>query len=76
MSFENKNVEKQAQESLEELKNLSQDQLMEKLLHEVAKQKKNGSFNYDGLLHTIEGMKEYLPQTTYRNILNLLEQIK
>lgn len=59
-----------------ELQNLSNEELMQRLLKEVATQKEKGMFDYNGLRKTIENMKNYLPESLYRNLLNTLESIK
>lgn len=58
------------------LKDLSQEELMQKLVNEISKQKANGTFNYDGILNAIERMKIYLPKQAYDNIINILEKLK
>ncbi len=58
------------------LKNCSPDELMHKLAKEVSEQKANGTFDYDGLINSIEKIKIYLPTQTYENMLRIIENLK
>ena len=58
------------------LKNCSPDELMSKLAKEVEEQKTNGTFDYDGLINSIEKIKIYLPTQTYENMLRIIENLK
>ena len=59
-----------------ELKDASEEELFAKLSQEVLSQKKNGTFDYQGLVLAIEKMKEFLPEQTYKNMLKIVEMIK
>ena len=59
-----------------ELKDASQQELFEKLSQEVLSQKKNGTFDYKALVSAIEKMKDFLPEQTYKNMLQVLEKLK
>lgn len=59
-----------------ELKDASQQELFEKLSQEVLSQKKNGTFDYKALVSAIEKMKDFLPEQTYKNMLQVLENLK
>ena len=78
MNFEEKKEEKPKDIKVEydALKDLSQDELMEKLADQIAFQKSNGTFDYDGLVDTINKMKGYISPQSYDNILNLLQKFK
>lgn len=74
---ESKNIKKEnLQEAYDDLKDLSNDELTQKLYSEVKKQKENGDFNYNALCENVERLKMFLPQETYENMKNLLEKIK
>lgn len=60
----------------EELKGCSNDELMNRLAKEVQSQKQNGTFDFDGLKSTIERMRIYLPNATYQNMMNIIENFK
>ncbi len=64
------------QETFDSLKDLSGDELTQKLYSEVKKQKENGDFNYNALCENVERLKMFLPQETYENMKNMLEKIK
>lgn len=69
-------VQKNINDSYNELKNCSSDELMSRLAKEVQQQKSNGTFDYDGLLNSIEKIKIYLPTQTYENMLRIIENLK
>lgn len=64
------------EQSYNSLKDCSSEDLFEKLEKEVQKQKDNGSFDYYGLVNSIERIKSYLPNETYENMMRLLENFK
>ena len=49
---------------------------MNMLAKEVETQKQKGSFDYEALRSSIERVKGYLPNSTYQNMLKVLEQFK
>jgi len=69
-------AEEKVQTTYEELKNLSNDELTSRLYSEVAKQKSNGTFDYNMLNNSIESIKGYMPTETYENIKRMLESLK
>lgn len=60
----------------EKLKDLPQDQLSRRLFEEVARQKRNGSFNYDQLEGILEQIKPFLPEENYESIKRILSSLK
>ena len=68
--------QKTLNETYDELKNCSSDELMSRLAKEVQQQKSNGTFDYNGLLNSIEKIKIYLPSQTYENMLRIIENLK
>jgi len=68
--------EEKVQATYEELKNLSNDELTSRLYNEVAKQKSNGTFDYNMLNNSVESIKGYIPTETYENIKRMLESLK
>lgn len=59
-----------------ELKGLSQDDLTRKLLDETARQKGEGTFDYQKLASTLESLKGYLPPENYEKMKSILESLK
>lgn len=59
-----------------ELKDLSHDDLSKKLIDEVARQKQNGTFNYNQILQTMESLKGFMPQENYENMKRILDTLK
>jgi len=55
-----------------ELKDLPSDQLSKMLLEEVARQKREGVFNYEELNSMVESMRAMMPSETYENMKRIL----
>lgn len=68
--------EEQIKDKFDQYKDMSHDQLQSTLLGEVAKQKANGNFDYDGLKSMVNSLQGVLPERDYQNILALLESLK
>lgn len=60
----------------EELKSLNNNQLTAKLFEEVAKQKQEGTFDYNSLVQSVESIKNFVPSNTYQNLKGMLENLK
>lgn len=60
----------------EELKSMDNNQLTARLFEEVARQKEEGTFDYASLAQSVENIKGYLPQSTYQNIKNMLDNLR
>ena len=50
--------------------------LNNKLFEEVARQKQNGTFDYDALSKMIETLRGSLPENDYNNLKRILESLK
>ncbi len=78
--FENKNSTSQKEDDIinkyNELKDLPQDELSRRLLSEVEKQKREGTFNYAQLSSNVEMMKGFVPKSTYENMKRILDSLK
>ncbi len=70
------NMQDAVKQTYDELKDLDQTTLQQKLIEEVNKQKANNTFNFALLSSTVESMKPFMPQETYDGLKNLLERIK
>lgn len=68
--------EKSVEEQYNELKDSSQEELFSKLSQEVLSQKRNGTFDYESLVKAIEKMRVFLPEQTYKNMMQILETMK
>jgi len=78
-SFENKNdghKKKTINQSYEELKDCSSDELMEKLANTIKAQKSSGTFNYEAIVTSIEKIKPYLPAQAYENMIRIIDNFK
>ena len=69
-------TEEDARRTYEELKDLNNDELTNRLYEEVRKQKADGSFNYDMLSDSVESIRGFLDPGTYENIRKLLETLR
>ncbi len=70
------NRKKTINETYEELKHCSSEELMERLSKEISGQKLNGTFDYEGILASIEKIKTYLPAQTYENMMRIIESLR
>lgn len=60
----------------EKYKDMSKQELNYQLLSEVARQKSQGTFDYDKLSQMVEGLKGSLPEQDYNNIKRILESLR
>ena len=58
------------------LKDMPKDQLERQLFDEVAKQKREGTFDYEQLESLIEGLKSGLSEQDYQNVKRMLSLLK
>ena len=68
--------EEDVMKQYEELKGMDNSQLKARLIDEVAKQKRDGTFDYASLAQSVESIKGYLPQKTYQNLKNMLDNLR
>lgn len=59
----------------ENMKNMSAEDLYGALKMEVQKQKANNSFDYEGLLNSLDAIKNYLPQESYENMIRIIDEL-
>ena len=59
----------------ENMKNMSAEDLYDALKMEVQKQKANNSFDYKGLLNSLDAIKNYLPQESYENMIRIIDEL-
>ncbi len=59
-----------------EYKDLPQDQINQKLFEEVAKQKRDGTFDYRALENMLEAIKGNLSENDYQNVKRMLELLR
>lgn len=55
------------------MKDMSQDELMERLKSEIKRQKKDGSFDYDALIGSMNAIKDFLPKENYDNMIRIID---
>ena len=77
------NINQQGQEKPESVedaynkyKDLSASQLQGALAEEVARQKADGSFDFDKLENMVESLSGYLPAQTYQNVKRIMQSLK
>ena len=58
------------------LKDMPKDQLERQLFDEVAKQKREGTFDYEKLESLVEGLKSGLSEQDYQNVKRMLSLLK
>ena len=72
-----KNVnEKSLQDAYNKYKDLSQSELFSTLMSEVAKQKENGTFDYNALENMVNSMQNAMPKENFDNIKRILNRLK
>lgn len=64
------------EEKFNTYKDMSQEELNNQLFQEVARQKRDGSFDYNGLARMVESLQGSLTPNEYENIKRLLESLK
>lgn len=57
-------------------KNMNQQQLNSELFSEVARQKANGTFDFNKLSQMVESLRGSLPEQDYNNIKRILESLR
>ena len=66
-------AKEQAETLINKYQNMSNDELTQMLINEIAKQKANGTFNKEKLLVMLESVKELLPnQNQYKTLQNFI----
>lgn len=55
------------------MKDMSQDELMERLKSEIKRQKNDGSFDYDALIRSLNAIKDFLPKENYDNMIRIID---
>ena len=70
-----KNEEK-IEDMYEKYKNFNQNDLTNELFNNIAKQKKDGTFDYEKIKNTITQIMPYLKAEQQKNLLSILEKIK
>ena len=70
-----KNEEK-IEDMYEKYKNFNQNDLTNELFNNIAKQKKDGTFDYEKIKNTITQIMPYLNAERQKNLLSILEKIK
>ena len=58
------------------IKDLSQQEINAKLFDEVAKQKRDGTFDYQKIEQMVENLKGGLSEQDYKNVKRMLELLK
>ena len=64
------------QDKFNQYKDMSEGELNSTLFKEVARQKGEGTFDYNALAGMVESLKNALPPQDYNNIKRLLESLK
>ncbi len=73
---ENRDNTQKVEDLYERYKDKSEDELLNELLKNVEKQKKDGSFNYQGLINTIDKVSPFLSKEQNLKIKEILKNIK
>lgn len=68
-------MEKDLTKQYDEMKNLSHDELLNRLREDIKRQKANGSFNYDAMLNSLNQIRAYLPNGVHENMIRIIDEI-
>lgn len=68
--------EEDLRQKFDQYKDMSKQELNSQLFSEVARQKAEGSFDYEKLSGMVENLKGALPEQDYNNIKRILESLK
>ena len=68
--------EEDLRDTFDKYKNMDRQQLNSQLYSEVAKQKMQGTFDYNKLASMVESLKGSLPEQDYNNIKRILETLR
>lgn len=77
--FKNENqkvTEEDLKNKFDQYKDMSKDELNSQLFSEVARQKAQGSFDYQKLASMVENLRGALPENDFNNIKRILESLK
>lgn len=69
-------TEKDIMDKYNQYKDLSSDQLSQELFKEVARQKANGTFDYQRLESMLDSIKGSLSEENYQNMKRILESLR
>ena len=69
-------TEKDIMDKYNQYKDLSSDQLSQELFKEVARQKANGTFDYQRLESMLDSIKGSLSDENYQNMKRILESLR
>ena len=69
-------TEKDIMDKYNQYKDLSSDQLSQELFKEVARQKANGTFDYQRLESMLDSIKGSLSDENYQNMKRILETLR
>ena len=69
-------TEEDIREKFYAYKDMSKQELNSQLFSEVARQKANGTFDYNKLTQMVESLKGSLPEQDYNNIKRILESLR
>lgn len=70
------NMKQNLQNKFNEFSQMSQDDLTQELFKEVAKQKNNGTFDYQKLEQTLNILRPTLGEENYQNMKRMLENLR
>ena len=70
------NYEKKAEDLYDKYKDMSQGDLMNELMAQVANQKSNGTFNYNQLENSVQQVLPFLNEEQKNNLLTILQKLK
>lgn len=71
-----KGKEKEFEKLYDEYKDKNEDELLSELMKNVQKQKRDGTFNYDSIAKTVDGLSPFLTKEQNLKIKDILKQLR
>lgn len=59
-----------------DMKDMSEDDLMKRLADNIKEQKKRGDFDYDGLLNTLYSFKGLIPEENFDRMIRIIDELQ
>lgn len=69
-------INEDVMDKFNQFKDLSKDQLSQKLFEEVSKQKREGTFDFHALENMLEAIRGNLSENDYQNVKRMLELLR
>lgn len=73
---EKKDKENSVEKLYDEMKDMSENELLKKLEEEIKGQKVRGEFDYDAIVLTLNSFKNFIREDEYEKMIRILDELK